>query len=371
MLEGVLNILAWLIAGALSFSLIIVLAPVARAFRLVDVPDERKIHSSEVPLIGGVAVFIGFAATFVFAAIVLGPQNMSMPLATVMAVLAGGGLLLVTGLIDDLIDLAVSWRVFLTATAAGIFTTFAGFNELYLGDLFGFGELHLSGWECTLFVGVCVFGMVNAFNMLDGFDGILGLNLVAAFVSFHLVTGFAPSIEVLMVVGALCGYLISNLGIAQSVPRTFIGDNGSMLLGYLVAVLLLGVASGNLGTDRQIAPVTALYIVGLPLVDMVTVTLRRIANGVSPFRPGRDHFHHIVINTSAPKPVAIALITLLGATYPTLGAMMLVYDVPSPAQFWAIYGLGVLHFGVTTTVLRRQNKSVYGDRQTDSLQAAK
>lgn len=351
--------LTWVMAGVISVVLICLLAPLAQRIRLVDIPCARKRHDREVPLIGGVAVFLSFVVTWLFAATTFAGDAFSIPLSLMAAALVAGGLLLLTGLLDDLIDLSIGWRVALTLIAAFIFTAFAGLEQLYLGDLFGFGDVTLSGLACTVFIGICVFGMVNAFNMLDGVDGILGLNVLAAFVCFHLVTGMKPAIELVVLAGALCGYLISNLGLTRFAPRTFMGDNGSMLMGFLVAVTLLSAASGQWNDVRYIEPVTALYIVGLPLIDMVTVTLRRLANGCSPFRANRDHLHHLILNTRAPKPLAIALITLLGATYPTLGALMLVLEVQSSAQFWAIYGLGVLHFGITTTVLRRQDRHIY------------
>jgi len=344
--------IGWVAALFICVGVIKVFAPFAKRVRLVDVPDLRKRHVDEVPLIGGIAVFVT-TLLIVTAAALMMRDMLDLPAAALLPTMLGGGLLLLTGVVDDFIDLGKRWRILMTAGAALIFTVGTGFEHVSLGDLFGFGSITLWGWQATAFVAVCVFGMVNAFNMLDGVDGVLGLNLVAAAVGFHWVAGIVPAIELVVVIGAICGYLVANLGLSNRIPRVFMGDSGSMLVGFLMAVFLLSVASTHFGNPRYLSPVTALFIVGLPLVDMVTVTLRRLLEKRSPFSPGRDHFHHLMLTLCVSKHQAIAVITLLGACYPVLGAVMLVNEVTIFVQFWTIFSLGVTHFVVTTLWWRR------------------
>ena len=362
MLQFVQYGLAWSAALFVALALIKALAPLARHVRLVDVPNERKHHRDDIPLIGGSAVYITSTALLLALCIIV-EEILHLPIPALLPGFAAGGLLVFVGLLDDLHELSIRWRVIMTAVAALIFTFGTGFNQIELGDLFGQGAVSLQGWQATAFMTICIFGMVNAFDMLDGLDGILGLNLIGSVVLFYTLMGRTPPFELMVVMGALSGYLWSNLSLTRHVPKVFLGDSGSMLLGFVVAVFLLAAATTHFGNSQQIPPVTALYMVGLPLIDMVTVTLRRMFTGGSPFEPGRDHFHHLVldmVSDAVPadtKPrIAIFVVTVMGMVYPAIGTLMLKNAVATPVQFRIIVGLGIVHLAITSIYWFRHPK---------------
>ena len=328
-----------------------VLARFAKPLGLIDLPTERKKHTGAVPLVGGIAIFSSVLL------ITLATQSSTMWFsAQNVAIILGAFLMLLTGVLDDRREVGIVWRVIAICAAASLFTFGSGLNSVALGNLVGTESVTLTGWSSKLFIIICVFGMVNAFNMLDGMDGVLGLNLLCAAVLFHGLTGEAFSIEESAFMGALCAFLVANLRLWKILPRCFMGDAGSMCIGFVVATYLLSAASSQLGGGKLLEPVTALYMVGLPLVDMVTVTLRRISDGVSPFQPGHDHFHHLIQTYEMGKPGTLAIITFLGALYPMLGVFMHTQQINTSTQFWTIVGLGLTH-AVITGYLWRQARA--------------
>ena len=338
----------WLLALLLCGVHLYLLARFAKPLGLIDLPTERKKHTGAVPLVGGIAIFSSVLL------ITLAAQSSTMwSSAQNVAIALGAFLMLMTGVLDDRRGVGIIWRVIAICAAASLFSFGSALNSVALGNLVGTESVTLTGWSSNVFIIICVFGMVNAFNMLDGMDGVLGLNLLCTVVLFHGLTGEAFSIEEIAFMGALCAFLVANLRLWKILPRCFMGDGGSMCWGFLVAVYLLSAASSQLGSGKLLESVTALYIVGLPLVDMVTVTLRRISDGVSPFQPGHDHFHHLIQTYEMGKPVKLAIITFLGALYPLLGMFMHTQQINTPTQFWTIVGLGLTH-AVVTGYLWRQ-----------------
>ena len=111
---------------------------------------------------------------------------------------------------------------------------------------------------------LAIFGLINAFNMLDGIDGLLAMLVIATLLSFHIFTNTESGLFSLYLMSALAGFLVSNLSLSRLVPQCFLGDAGSKLLGFIVVLLLLSAASEQVGGEKLIKPVTALYLVAIP-----------------------------------------------------------------------------------------------------------
>ncbi len=270
--------------GALA--LLFVARKVARKVGLVDKPNARKLHSGHIPLVGGVSVYFSLWILYALQPAWLPDFDIYMICAT---------LLLLVGVLDDRFDLPVMPRMGLQAAVAGIMM----YNGLYLSSLgnilFGY-QLILGafGYVITLFA---VIGAINAFNMVDGIDGLLGALSCVTFGSLGVV--FIMGGNEYMAMWCLClmaaclPYILLNLGIPWGRKfKVFMGDAGSMLIGFTVIWLLI-VASQ--GPDAIMSPVTALWLIAVPLMDMMRVMIARIRRGSSPFRPDREHMHHILM----------------------------------------------------------------------------
>ncbi|MDA8620637.1 undecaprenyl/decaprenyl-phosphate alpha-N-acetylglucosaminyl 1-phosphate transferase, partial [Luminiphilus sp.] len=275
---------------------IIALAPLARKVGLVDMPTERKQHQDAVPLIGGLAIFIAFLV----GALLWGPADNSTVVIkgqSALGVLLGcSAFLVITGMLDDRLHLGVFMRITSEVLVALTIIELLDLRLTYLGDLMGMGLIKMPPTVSYIFTVVAMFGLMNAFNMLDGIDGLLASLVITTIVGFHLFTATKPGLISLFILASLSAFLISNLKLSPIVPKSFLGDAGSKLLGFVVVCLLLGAASGQIGGTKLIKPATALYLVAVPLFDMVFTTLRRIIRKGSPFAADRSHIHHLFLD---------------------------------------------------------------------------
>jgi UDP-GlcNAc:undecaprenyl-phosphate GlcNAc-1-phosphate transferase len=317
--------------GTLGF--IVMLARLAPRMGLVDTPDHRKLHSGDVPLVGGLAIFL----TLLLCALLFtdqGQLTLTTPGKELTVFLLAGAVLVALGVADDRHHVSVFTRVVVEIAVALIVIEGLDLRVSNLGDLFGTGNIRLPDWLAYPFTVVCIFGVINAFNMLDGMDGLLAIMVLITVFSFHLFTGIEPGLISLTIVAALAAFLISNMNMAPFIPKTFLGDAGSKLLGFVVVAMILAVASAQVGGPKQIKPVTALYLVGLPLYDMVFTTLRRAYQRKSPFSSDRTHIHHLTEALGLSNRRSLAIIGILGISPPLIGLILHKAGTPSPYQFY-------------------------------------
>lgn len=314
------------VAMALITTLILMLAlrRIASRLGLVDVPGGRKTHHGEVPVIGGIAMYLG-----ALMAVVLSGEGV----AAQFEVLLASATMVTVGALDDRFDLRPRVRVLVHVAAAVTLVLATGFRVESLGDLFGLGDIVLGPFD-FLFTVMATVALINAFNMLDGVDGVAGgVALVAlAGLSFHLVpTGSLAATVTLALAGAVVGFLVFNLPAQFNRKRlAFMGDAGSTLLGFALAGLALVAVQPHDGGG--VPPALVLWMLPVPIVELFTSTFRRLVNGTSPMRADRGHFHH----------------RLLDAGF-SVRAVFLLYMVASSIS--VITGLWMWHAGVSEAVL--------------------
>lgn len=322
---------------------IVALAPLASKFGLVDVPTERKQHRDAVPLIGGLAIFIAFLT----GTLLWGATDTSMVVIkgqSALGVLLGcSAFLVVTGMLDDRFHLGVLMRIASEVLVALTIIELLDLRLTWLGDLVGTGEIRMPPTVSYIFTVVAMFGLMNAFNMLDGIDGLLASLVITTIVGFHLLTATEPSLVSLFIVASLSAFLISNLKLSPIVPKSFLGDAGSKLLGFVVVCLLLGAASGQVGGPKLIKPATALYLVAVPLFDMVFTTLRRVISNGSPFAADRSHIHHLFLDLGFSHRRALVLIVTINLAAAALGLLLHRLNAPEYYQLGIFIGMFLLY----------------------------
>ncbi|QQP99240.1 non-hydrolyzing UDP-N-acetylglucosamine 2-epimerase [Lysobacter enzymogenes] len=295
----------FVIAGALSVAItalsMFALHSGAARLGLVDRPDARKQHKGEIPVIGGISFFLGLLAGALY--LQLGDRYS-------MSLLATAGLVVMLGALDDARDLSVRTRLLIQSIAVGLMITGSGVWLDDLGDLFGTGPIRL-GWLGVPVTVIAVVGTINAFNMLDGIDGLaasLALVCIGAIFLFDrgnvLDKGALPTLALLFV--ALLPFLFVNLG-GISGRKVFMGDAGSMLIGYVMAWSLIYLSQRG---PARIDAAEALWCIALPLLETLNLMYRRARRGLSPFKPDRQHLHYLLIDRErSPKT---ALLTIVG-----------------------------------------------------------
>lgn len=300
-------ILACLTAAVVTAIAIMILRRLAPGLGLVDHPSDRKHHEGSVPLIGGLGIFLGVG---------IGALCYHQLTRFGDILLATSGVLVIIGALDDRFDLRVRTRLLAQVgmTIAVILTT--GVHIHTLGHIFG-QELEL-GWFGYPLTVVAVIGLVNAFNMMDGIDGLAGGLALVSIGAISLFAGESASSSVTMILALLAGaampYMAANLGLTGR--KIFMGDAGSMVIGYLLAWILIRI-SQQPGT--HLSPVDVLWCVALPVLDTLAVMYRRMRKGQSPFKPDRGHIHHIVMGLGLGPTATLVVLIALAATIASIG----------------------------------------------------
>jgi UDP-GlcNAc:undecaprenyl-phosphate GlcNAc-1-phosphate transferase len=267
---------------------------VATRTGLLDYPDSRKIQSGPVPLVGGIAIV---SATLLICFLFF-RSGLLRGLYT--------GIILLTflGLRDDFRPVSVGWNfaVQVLAVAAAVYS---GETVLHsFGDLLGIGPIELGPLAVPVTV-FCMVGVINAFNMIDGLDGLAGGVSLIAFLSFAFLSYLSGQSELMFLSlslgGAVAGFLIFNWHPA----RLFMGNAGSLPLGFSLAYLSVAITQHQ---GSPVQPTVPLLILAVPLVDTVVVIFRRLARRKNPFVADKNHLHHIMIKMGLGEKSVVVLI---------------------------------------------------------------
>jgi UDP-GlcNAc:undecaprenyl-phosphate GlcNAc-1-phosphate transferase len=299
----------------------------AKRIGAIDQPNERKVHKQPIPRLGGVAIYISFFLSLVVAIYVDPEMNrlagMS-PSSGVMLV-ASLTLVLALGIWDDLRSLTPGKKFIAQVLAASI-VYFAGFRISAITHPFGSELLELGVFAYPLTI-LWIVGVTNAINLIDGLDGLAsGVALIASITIFSisLIKGDATTaIMALLMAGALIGFLRYNFQGA----RIFLGDSGSLFIGFTLAILSMRSSTKGSTAFSIIVPVLAL---GLPIMDTMLSMIRRFLKSVIPsskgsspakgrfsalFHPDRGHIHHRLIDRGLSHRKVVLLLYLVSCLF--------------------------------------------------------
>lgn len=302
------------------------LIPFARHIGLTDKPAGRKQHTGEIPLIGGVAMF----TAFLLAVLTLPnlPDDMHSFLFAAIALTA-------VGVLDDFHETGVRTRLFVQLFAALIMTSTAGHVVNNIGDLINKGDVILGDWAIPFSV-FAVIGVINALNMADGIDGLAGSVSLISFVSMYYLAEEAGRPEasmVLLFIFVLIPFLFFNIPFFGKVRAyVFMGDAGSLFLGLGLAWYFIVLCQGE---NAAMSPITALWIFSIPLFDTVSIMFRRILKGHSPFRPDRDHFHHVFQAAGYSNRKTLVIIVITQLIMALIGIVGYKLGMPDWVMFWS------------------------------------
>ena len=299
-----------LVAACTSAAGIVAMRRLALALGLVDRPDQRKQHLGEVPLVGGLAIFTGMLAGAACYGVFDGFERSLLGTAAVLALL---------GALDDRFGLSVRDRLLIQTIAILTVIASTGVYIHTLGHIFGHDVV--LGWLGVPMTVLAVIGLVNAFNMMDGIDGLAGsltLVSIAAVILFASPTPLRGVIMLLtLLAAATLPYLVVNLGFVGG--KVFLGDAGSTLIGYLLAWVLIRLSQMP---ETHLSPVDVLWCVALPVLDTLAVMYRRMRAGQSPFKPDRGHIHHILQGAGLGPRATLAVLVVLAVGLASIGAIV-------------------------------------------------
>lgn len=292
--HGVSFFISLFVAGIFSYVIIIV----SRRFNLLATPTQERWHRIATPLFGGVAIFFGSIAGLIYQLSLA--TELTFPISYFVHssnadIFYGSFLLIfVIGLVDDVVGIAPWAKLFLQIIAATLFSLSLDFSTLFLLPFVAFWLVFIS----------------NGTNLIDNIDGLAGGSSLATAVSllslgifFDL---FALTTHSAILSGALIGFLVFNLHPAQ----IFMGDSGSLFLGFLLAALSIIFLSENATLEPVL---TILLIFTLPIFDTIFVSLRRVSERRSIFKGGKDHTSHILVNYGFSNRRAVGILLTTAA----------------------------------------------------------
>lgn len=317
-----------------SLAYLFILRKAARKIGLVDKPNERKRHIGQIPLIGGISTCL-IIVQYLYNNPTLLPHS-ELYIFCICA-------LTFIGAIDDKYDISFKFRFLIQTIISILMMYFTDTNLESLGNMFGFGNVTLghSGYIITVFA---VIGAINAFNMVDGMDGLLGglSSVTFGSLGFILVSHGEQSLAYfcLILCIATLPYILFNLGAFGKKRKVFMGDAGSMLIGFTVIWLLLLSSQNN--SQPPLRPVTALWLIAIPLMDMTAVMIRRMKQRKSPFKPDKEHLHHICQRLGLSSSASLFLICTSALLCATFGIWAESVEISESIMFYSF----ILLFGI-------------------------
>ena len=278
----------------------------ADKMNLYDTPDERKVHKGNVPRLGGVSFLpaMVFTLMMVIAAMsIYSPLSITFRYGTiteVMLAISGCVLLFLVGIMDDVIGVTYKYKFLVQVIAAGL-VCLSGLWIKDLHGLLGINELHpVLGIPLTVVIMVLI---INSINLIDGIDGLASGLCIIATVGYSVVFFHFDMNIYMLVAAAMLGILIvfyfyNTLG-KPGVNKTFMGDTGSLTMGFLIAFFAVKLMCMNRtifnGTDKGAYFVYAASVVLIPVMDVFRVFFARIRDGKGPFFPDKRHIHHKIL----------------------------------------------------------------------------
>lgn len=338
---------------------------------LVDIPNERKVHEGEIPLVGGIAILIAVATAHLIAGVLFPGIVLAQP---ELAFYLGAALLVIVGMIDDYRELPPSTRI--------IVQVFVVLIMIYGGGLVvrNFGAMPISGGELALGVSAVPFtivasiGVINAVNMSDGLDGLAGSLTLVSLVGFLVATltlGHGEQVELLvLLIASVMAFLLFNVTIpGKRRALIFLGDAGSMLLGFAVVWFAISLSQGP---DRAIRPSSALWFLIVPVFDAVCMMGRRVARRRPMFSADKEHLHHIFLLAGFTVNETVLTMAALAAAGVLVGLAGTYYDISDWVMIGAYVICGLLYYTMIMhawSVMRFLRRSIcrrrsIGDRRS-------
>jgi UDP-GlcNAc:undecaprenyl-phosphate/decaprenyl-phosphate GlcNAc-1-phosphate transferase len=284
-------------------------AGIGRRVGLVDHPDSRKQHGGAIPLTGGIAIFLTLlAGTF---GLGIAPYTDHMLVIACMV--------FVVGVFDDFSHINPTLRLLFQFGSGILLATYGEDVISNVGNLLAMGDIPLLMLAVPL-TGLSVAGLCNAYNMIDGIDGLAAATVAVPLLVLYLLAvqaGHPGANTLLLMLVPLGIFLLFNLGPNNRLlPKMFLGDGGSVTLGFLVAASLVYFSQGD---NVLIEPVTALWLVTVPLMDMLATMLRRLKHGRKLMEADRSHLHHTLMDLGLGQRQTLALLVCSAAIWAGVG----------------------------------------------------
>lgn len=305
----------WAFAVALLVSMVVMPAVILLAQRTgaMDAPNARKVHKKPIPRIGGLGIYAGFMAAIIFVAVKFGLDGEQ--LKEIVGLIVSGSLIVALGLLDDYKNLPAKVKLGGQILAAAVLVLIFDVRIDFVTDPYG-EYIYFDNFPIPyLAIPVTMFwlvGLTNTVNLIDGLDGLAaGVASIASF-TIMLIALEQNLILVAVLTAALAGAAVGFLKYNFNPAKIFMGDTGSMFLGFMLAGISV---TGAVKSVAAIALVVPIFALGLPILDTTFAIVRRIRGGVPIFKPDKGHLHHRLLSVGFTQRQAVLLMYVISALF--------------------------------------------------------
>lgn len=315
------HILGTIIAYLLGIFIVPLVIYFSKKNHLVDVPNERKIHQGQISRLGGVAIWSSVMLTFLFLVLLsYYPKGQGLS-----AIIVGGSLMFLMGLIDDIYCLNAKFKLFIQVAIATIVILLGVRIETLYNPFGNSVDLGLLSYPVTL---LWIVGITNAINFIDGIDGLAGSVVSISALAIGIVSlVLTPTIPItaliaFILMGAMCAFLTFNYNPA----KIFMGDSGALCAGFLLSTLSI---TGIVKPSTTIVMYLPILILAVPLMDIAYSSIRRIMKGSSPFVADSEHIHHKLLHAGYSQDKLVLLL----AGFSMICALLSIIVVSTKSKF--------------------------------------
>ena len=307
------------------------IANIAMRIGLMDQIDKRKVHTRPQPLVGGIGMIIAVVLT----------SLAFIPINGLRGYFLGLAILLLVGLLDDFQEIGHQQKFLAQIVATCVLMYYSKIALVSFGDLLGIGLQRVPGgntavWLVTIFA---VVGVTNAVNFIDGLDGLAGGISLIAFFFFAVHASLGQNHTLMLLNLALAGGILGFLRFNWYPSVLFMGDAGSLCLGFSLSFMALALTQG---AGASMSPASALLILAVPITDAITVMLKRMLRRQSPFKPDKYHLHHIFLRYGMTTNVVVWVILAISLL---LGSCTLLRPLCGLSETWLFF-LFLVYFSV-------------------------
>jgi UDP-GlcNAc:undecaprenyl-phosphate GlcNAc-1-phosphate transferase len=325
-------LLIFLVAFFMAMFLLPRFSKIAEKINLMDQPNKRKVHDIPKPLVGG----LGFVLSACFAAAIFVPAK------GLRGFFAGLTLMLVVGFFDDLKELGHRQKFIAQIIAALLLIYFSHVRLVSFGNILGMGELIIPVYWLSVVISIfCLLGVINAINLIDGLDGLAGGISFVAFLILAAHASFADNQTFLLLNLAFAGATLAFLYFNWYPAKLFMGDAGSLCLGFTLSFMAIAMTQGD---TPCMPPIAALLILSIPISDTLTIMTKRIIQGKSPFHPDKRHLHHIFMSYGLSRENTVKIIIGLSAILGSISLLGPIYNLGEHTLFLLFALYFVLYF---------------------------
>lgn len=332
-----------LITFIASFFLVFIAKRIAKHVNAMDMPNKRKVHQKPMPRLGGLAIFLAFLLGYILYGEPTNQMN---------SILIGGFILVLSGMIDDINPIKARYKLICQVIASLIVVIY---GELYFNHLTLLGfDFIFPTWVNMILSIIFMVAIINAINLIDGIDGLAaGVSsiyfLTIAILAFILnKLGGLDIILSLIMLGATLGFLVHNFPPA----KIFMGDTGSMFLGFMIAVIaLLGYKVATI--TSVIIPLIILFV---PLVDVILAIFRRILKKESIATPDKEHLHHQLLRMTSSPTKTVLIIYLFNIIFSAISILYVLGDNKQAIALYVIVVVFFLFLVIKTNILFEHKK---------------